>query len=208
LPSKTSREKKSAELEQRTTAIIGSGLYSETQARQILRVLGGISDEEWSEIILIVRFPNQARRRINHAIRNYWKARTDEKIDPRARSNVAEAINMASELMARIKSLAHDPNFFKGVFHPHDKSPSEQHQLLADVYTALNQLELLLSGAKLRLRTRPDLPFHASSYRRPWRMLPRSYPANSAVQANGLQRGSTSTGRLSTMPRSPRRGQK
>jgi hypothetical protein len=130
--------------------------YTEKQASNIkLQMREGLSDRKWADLKRTHVLPAIARDGIHRAIWAYWDFQISENISPNLGKKIEDFSARLNDTRKRLVELALHPDFFKGSWVIHDKSPLKQMEIIEQALTSLNAVDVIVESAKHRIRRPP-----------------------------------------------------
>lgn len=133
--------------------LLATHCYTLEERKTIMRRMrSGLSDDEWHRIAVFAQCNDRALLfDINKLAKIYWDDRIDQWIPTQIAENVSELLKKTQDLKRELKRTSNDPNFYKGIFLEHKRSPTEYSQGLETSFEDLSRLESLLIDAHDRL---------------------------------------------------------
>ena len=127
--------------------------YTSDERNAILRRMDtGFSNEEWGRLSHFAQCDDSALRfELNKLHRFYWHHRIDEWIPTSIGDTVQALLKRTQHLKRDLKKISNDPNFYKGVFLEHNRSPMKYADELEQSFRQLAHLESVLYDAQSRL---------------------------------------------------------
>jgi hypothetical protein len=167
MPAKAAAQKRKDRQVERLDAFFRDLDYKEGQVAKIkCLVKDGLDDAEWSKLKLRYKLPDMARDGIRRSIWAYWDFQISESISTGLRTKITDLSARLKVAHKRLAELANHPDFFKGAWVFHDKSPLKQKETIDRALTSLHEVDVLMESAKYRIK-RPNfkrLPYYHATF--------------------------------------------